>query len=64
MLAAYSLGLGSCWVHVGSLVTENEEIKKAIELSEGEKIFGPIIVGYTQKFPDPPPKKEPKVKWI
>ena len=26
MLAAYSLGLGTCWVQFGSLVTDNEEI--------------------------------------
>lgn len=64
MLAAYSLGLGSCWVHFGSLVTDNEEIKKGLELSPGEKIYGPIIIGYTQKFPEPPPKKEPRIKWI
>jgi len=64
MLAAYSLGLGSCWVHFGSLITDNEEIRKKLELSEDEKIYGPIIIGYTQKFPEPPPKKEPVVKWI
>jgi nitroreductase len=64
MLAAYSLGLGSCCVHFGSLVTDNEEIKKELELSEEEKIYGPIIIGYTQKFPELPPKNEPRVKWI
>ena len=64
MLAAYSLGLGSCWVHFGSLVTDNEEIRKELELSEEEKIYGPIIIGYTQQFPEPPPKKGPRVKWI
>ncbi|MEW6675285.1 MAG: nitroreductase [Nitrospirota bacterium] len=64
MLAAYSLGLGSCWVHFGSLVTDNEEIKKELELSVDEKIYGPIIIGYTQKFPEPPPKKGPRIKWI
>jgi nitroreductase len=64
MLAAYSLGLGSCWVHLGSLVTDNEEIKKELELSNDERIYGPIIIGYTQNFPEPPPKKDPRVKWI
>jgi len=64
MLAAYSLGLGSCWVHFGSLVTDDEEIRRALELSEDEKIYGPIIIGYPQKYPEPPPKKEPNIKWI
>jgi len=64
MLAAYSLGIGSCWVYFGSLVTDDEEIKKELGLSDDEKIYGPIIIGYTQKFPEPPPKKEPLIKWI
>jgi nitroreductase len=64
MLAAYSLGLGSCWVHFVSLVTDDEEIRKELELSENEKIFGPISIGYPKKYPEPPPKKEPVVKWI
>jgi hypothetical protein len=55
---------GSCYVHFGSLVTDNEEIRKELELSEDEKIYGPIIIGYTQKFSEPPPKNEPRVKWI
>jgi len=64
MLAARSLGLGSCWIHFGSLVTHNNQIKKRLGLVKGEKIFGPIILGYTMKFPKPPPKKKPRVEWI
>lgn len=64
MLAARSLGLGSCWIHFGSLVTHNKQIKKKLGLTKGEKIFGPIILGYTRKFPKTPPKKRPTVKWI
>jgi nitroreductase len=64
MLAARSLGLGSCWIHFGSLVTNNKQITKRLGLAKGEKIFGPIILGYTKKFPKPPPKKKPRVKWI
>lgn len=64
MLAAYSLGIGSCWVAFGSMVTEDAEIVKALELKEDEKIFGPILLGYPKVYPDPPKKKEPVVKWI
>ncbi|MEW6001332.1 MAG: nitroreductase [Nitrospirota bacterium] len=63
MLAAYALGLGSCWVHFGSLITEDEVIRKELELSDDEKIYGPIIVGYSKGFSEPPPKKEPRIKW-
>jgi len=64
MLAAHSLGLGSCWVGFGAMVTEDGEIKKALEMTGDEKIFGPILIGYPKTYPDPPPKKEPVVKFI
>jgi nitroreductase len=64
MLAAHSLGLGSCWVKLGSLITDNPEIVSALELKEGESIFGPILIGYPQDQPKAPHKKEPVVKWI
>jgi nitroreductase len=64
MLAAYSLGIGSCWVGFGSMVTEDKEVIKALDLKEDEKIYGPIVLGYPKIFPDPPPKKAPVVKWL
>ena len=64
MLAAHSLGLGSCWVKLGSLITDNHELVEALELKEGETIFGPILVGYPQEVPKVPPKKEPVIRWI
>ncbi len=64
MLAAYSLGIGSCWVQFGSLVSGNEEIVQALELKEGEKIFGPVILGYPEGVTEPPEKKPPVIKWI
>ena len=64
MLAAHSLGLGSCYLYFGAQVLDNPEIVKALDLKEKEKIFGPVILGYADKFPDPPPKKAPSVKWV
>ena len=64
MLAALSLGLGSCWVKLGSLIADNRGIVEALELKEGETIFGPILVGYPTDQPKAPPKKEPVIKWI
>jgi nitroreductase len=64
MLAARSLGLGSCWIHFGSFVTDDKAIKKRLGLTKGERIFGPIVVGYPKNFPKSPPKKKPRVKWI
>jgi nitroreductase len=64
MLAAHSLSLASCWVKLGSLVTDNPEIVEALELKEGESIFGPILVGFPSGQTKVPPKKPPVIKWI
>ena len=64
MLAAHSLGLGSGWVGFGSRVRHDPEIVEILELQEKEKIFGPIVVGYPEIFPDPPEKKEAAIKWV
>ena len=64
MLAAYSLGLGSCWVGFGAMVTEDKEIRNVLKLREDEKIFGPILLGYPKGHPERQPKKEPQVKWL
>jgi nitroreductase len=64
MLAAHSLGLGTCWVGFGAMVIEDAEVRKLLDLQEGDAIFGPILLGYPKADPPRPPKKEPKVKWI
>jgi nitroreductase len=64
MLAAQSLGLGSIWVKFGSMVTDNPEIVKALELKPGEQIYGPIAIGHIKEVPKAPPKKDATIKWI
>ena len=64
MLAAYSLGLGTCWVGLGSMVTSDTEIRVLLELKEGESIYGPILLGYPKEHPDRPTKKGPRIKWL
>jgi nitroreductase len=64
MLAAQSLGIGSCWVKFGSMVTDNAEIVQGLELQPNEKIYGPILLGYPKETPKPPAKKDPLVRWI
>ncbi len=64
MLTATSLGLGSCIVGFGSFVTDDEETVEALELKENEKIYGPVVAGYPEIYPEAPPKKPPIVKWI
>ena len=64
MLAAHSLGLGSCWVGFGAMVTEDGSARKLLDLQEGDAIFGPILLGYPKGQAMRPPKKEPKVTWL
>jgi len=64
MLAAESIGLGSCYVYFGSLIRDDPEIVKALELGEKDEIYGPIILGYPRGEPEVPLKKPPRVKWV
>ncbi|MFA6609379.1 MAG: nitroreductase, partial [Candidatus Omnitrophota bacterium] len=46
MLAARSLGIGSCWVFFGQMILDDAQIRSSLELKQGEKVYGPILLGY------------------
>jgi hypothetical protein len=46
------------------MVTDDEEVRKVLDLREDETIFGPILLGYPQGYPERPHKKGPEVKWV
>jgi nitroreductase len=56
MLAATSLGLGSCYTGFGAMVKGNADVVQALELTDDERIYGPILLGY--------PKEDPKVRFM
>jgi nitroreductase len=68
MIAAQSLGLGSCYVGFGALVQGNADIVQTLELTENERIYGPIVLGYPKDIPEAQSmlskKEEPRIKWI
>ena len=65
MLAAHSLGIGSCLVGAGRRgLTDDSEVVKAFELTEEETIYPPIVLGYPKSSSEPPLKQKPKIKWI
>jgi len=65
MLAACSLGIGSCMVGFGKMgLTDDPEIVEALELKEGETLYQPIVLGYPDHYPEPRRKKPPVVKLI
>ena len=74
MIAATSIGLGSCYVGFGAMVKGDVDIVQALELTDNERIFGPIVLGYPKVNPNKKQvrileelrskKKEPTIKWI
>jgi len=70
MLAAHSLGLGSCYVGFGMMVKGNADVVQALELKDDERIYGPIVLGYPKDIPEARALDqhsryvEPKIKWI
>ena len=66
MLAARSLDIGSCWVYFGQLALDDQDVRNALEMQEGEKVYGPILLGYPKggEFPASPNKKNAVIKWI
>ena len=68
MIAAQSLGLGSCYVGFGSLIQGDAELVQTLELTDNERIYGPIVLGYPKDIPEAKSmlskKEEPKIKWI
>jgi nitroreductase len=74
MIAAQSLGLGSCYVGFGAMVKGNADVVQALELKDDEGIYGPILLEYPKTNPSEalatalesigPNKKKPGTKWI
>ena len=69
MIAATSLGLGSCYVGFGAMVTGDAEVAQALELRAEERIHGPILLGYPGDEEGAlanirPERRPPEIKWI
>ena len=65
MLAASSLGIGSCWVHRAREEFESEEgkkLKKEWGLSDDYVGIGHLVMGYpSSPLPKPQPRKEGRI---
>ena len=56
------------------MINSNAEVVQTFELTENERIYGPIVLGYPKVNPNPyvvsalesiqSEKKEPLIKWI
>ena len=64
MLAAHSLGIGSCWIHRAKQVMESErgmELKKQWGVDPSYVGIGNLILGYTEAEPVAAPRKEGRI---
>ncbi len=68
MLAAHSLGIGSCWIHRAKQEFEREEYKdllKSLGIEGDYEGIGHCILGYTDgEEPAPAPRKDNYVYYI
>jgi len=65
ILAAWSEGIGSCWM-TGPLKKKEVEIKAFLKIPENKEIIGIIPIGTPVHIPESPPKADikTKVKWF
>jgi nitroreductase/NAD-dependent dihydropyrimidine dehydrogenase PreA subunit len=66
MLAAQSLGLGTCWMgYAQEAVQRDGNLRKWLQIPKGRNCYGAIALGYPAvKFHRVPPRKELTVHWI
>ncbi len=64
MLAAHSMGLGSCWIGTACLVQDNPEMLHKLKIPDDYKVVAPIIFGYGGTVPAAPPRNDPVITWI
>lgn len=66
MLAAKSLGIGSCWIGLAAGLGYDIEFLKEVGVPEGHKLIAPLIFGYPAKEELKAPARNPDVilKWI
>ena len=68
MLAAHSLGLGTCWIHRATEMYQSDEGKAFLDSVgiEGDVVgVGHCIVGYPDTaLPEPPARKETRVYYV
>jgi nitroreductase len=64
MLAAYAVGLGTCWIGFAQSFLNTLDGKKALGLPATWISVAPIIVGYPKATMATVARKEPTVNWV
>ena len=61
MLAAYSLGIGSCWIGTAVSTANNPTVKANLGVPEDHEVHAAIIFGYPKGTPKAPLKRPAQV---
>lgn len=65
MLAAWSMGIGSCWIGFANPLQHSPEFMSEAGIPSDYRLIAPIILGYPKKAPPKGKRKEPEIlKWI
>jgi len=65
MLAAYSKGLGTCWIEWTKQAAQDKELMAELGISDKYEMVACIALGYPDESPEAPERKPPHVlKWV
>jgi nitroreductase len=66
MLAAHSMGIGSCWIGFASPLGYVPEVFKELNVPEDHRLIAPLVFGYPKKKDmSPTQRSEPKIMaWL
>ena len=64
MLAAHSMGIGSCWIVTACFMQDNPELMDELGIPSGYKLVAHIVFGYPEGDVPATPRKEPVVVWV
>lgn len=64
MLAAYQLGLGSCWIGFAQSYLNTPDGKRTLNLPATCVPVAPIILGHPKIVPPPVPRNVPEIHWL
>jgi nitroreductase len=64
MLAAYAMGLGSCWIGLAQSYLKTSEGKAAFGVPDAYEPVAPIILGHPKDTPPPVARRPPDIHWL
>jgi nitroreductase len=64
MLAAHSLGVGSCWIGTFALLFGDKDMMRGFGVPEGYKPYQAAVFGYPAMRPDAPERKQDVASYV